>query len=473
MPRTSAIWSPGNLKLSAVAVLAAAALTISCGQKSASGGPSVDEARRIRETALAGEKAYDIMSRIVEVGPRLTGSDGADRAVSRCLEIMKGFGFDEVHAEPVTVNRWAPGISEAWILDEQGRESVPLAITALGGSVATPEEGLTAEVIEARSLEDLAAAGFSASGMIVLLDRPMDRKLTSPGAAYGGAAGQRVEGASIAARAGAAGVLVRSLTFRLDDNPHAGMLRYEAGVPQIPAAAVSTLGADRLSEMFAAGKKVMVRIRLTCRNEGPVESANVVCQLTGTEHPEEVVLVGGHLDSWHLSPGAHDDAAGCAACLEALRVIKDLGLRPKRTIRAVMFMDEEFGGTGGRAYADAPERRGEKHILALESDMGGFLSLGLNVGGADKKKTALIRERLGLFRPLGISYVEGGGGGVDVGPLVARGVPGASVATNTQTYFDLHHSALDTPDRVSPRELELHAAVIATLALTVAEEGWP
>lgn len=458
-----------------LALFALAALTLApaCGRRTSPAKPYEDAARRIRETGLSDEKAFGILSRILGAGPRLTGSAGADRAVDICLGLMRACGFESVHIEPITVNRWVRGGAEAWIMDDEGLESRPLSISALGGSIATPPEGITAELVEVHSLKELAGSGLSASGKIILFNRPMDRKNPDPFSAYGGASDQRMTGASTGAMAGAAAVLVRSLTFRLDDNPHTGMLRYEPGVKQIPAAAVSTLDADHLAELLAAGKKVRVRIRLSCRNEGPAASANVVGQLTGTEHPEEIVLVSGHLDSWDLSPGAHDDGAGCAASIEALRLLKVLGFKPKRTIRAVMFMDEEFGGTGGRFYVDAPERRGERHILAMESDRGAFLPTGLAVGGEDGKLTARIRKLQELFRPLGVGSVVAGGGGVDVGPLVSRGTPGASVITNAQPYFDVHHSALDDLDRVHPRELELQAAIMATLIFIVAQEGLP
>ena len=400
---TGSMGYTGKTRTPVFIIFALATLTIAvaCGRGTSPAKPYEDAARRIRETGLTDEKAFEILSRILEAGPRLTGSAGADRAVDICLGLMRSYGLENVHTEPVTVNRWVRGGAEAWIMDEEGRESRPLSISALGGSVATPPEGVTAELVEVRSLEELAGSGFSASGKIILFNRSMDRKDPNPFSAYGGASDQRVMGASIGAGAGARAVLVRSLTFRQDDNPHTGMLRYSPGVNQIPAAAVSTLDADRLAGLLAGGKKVMVRIKLSCRNEGPAASANVVGQLTGTEHPEEIVLVGGHLDSWDISPGAHDDGAGCAASLEALRLLKVLGLKPKRTIRAVMFMDEEFGGTGGRFYVDAPERRGERHILAMESDGGAFLPIGLGVGGADGKLTARIRKLQGTVQAPG------------------------------------------------------------------------
>ncbi len=299
----------------------------------------------------------------------------------------------------------------------------------------------------------------------------MDRRLTDAFAAYGGAADQRVAGASAAARFGAVAVLVRSLTFRDDRNPHTGMLRYEPGVPRIPAAAVATADADALSALLKEEKDVSVTLRMDCADLGKIVSANVVGEITGSERPEEIVLLGGHLDSWDLGVGAHDDAAGCAAALEAVALLRDLGLRPKRTIRAVLFMDEEFGGTGGRAYAVAPQRKGERHIVAAESDRGGFAPVGLAVGGKDRKALDLIAAHADLFRPLGVAFMVPGGGGVDVAPLIEKGAVPAAVMINAQAYFDVHHSALDTVASVHPRELELQAVILAALAYILAQEG--
>jgi hypothetical protein len=209
---------------------------------------------------------------------------------------------------------------------------------------------------------------------------------------------------------------------------------------------------------------------MDCRDEGKVLSANVIGEITGSELPSEIVLLGGHLDSWDLSAGAHDDAAGCAAALEALALLRDLGLRPRRTIRAVLFMDEEFGGTGGRAYAAAPQRKGERHLIAAESDRGGFVPIGLAFG-QDRKALERISPYADLLRPFGISFIVPGGGGVDVAPLIADGAVPSAVLVNSQTYFDVHHSALDTVASVEPRELELQAVILAVLAYILAQEG--
>lgn len=458
------------LPLRSLAALAAAAACLAAVSPNTGEGerPYQEVVDRLRDEGLSGERAHDLLRRIASPGPRLTGSPQAAAAVEESLKLMAELGLEKIHAEPVEVGRWVRGsVAEASIAASKTRPAVPLAVCALGGSVGTPTKGLTAPVVEVRSLGEIPGLGRSIEGKIVFFNRPMDRRIADPFAAYGGAADQRVEGASAAARAGAVAVLVRSLTFRIDRHPHTGMLRYRDDVPRIPAAAVSTADAEALSAILKAEGTASVSLRMDCRDMGRVVSANVVGEITGAEVPGDIVLLGGHLDSWDLGVGAHDDASGCAAALEALRLVKTLGRRPRRTIRVVFFMDEEFGGTGGRAYASAPERRGERHVVAAESDRGGFVPLGLAVGGGILEKVQALAD---LFRPLGVSFIGPGGGGVDVAPLVQKGAAPASVIVNAAAYFDVHHSALDTVASVHPRELELQAVILAALAYILAEE---
>jgi carboxypeptidase Q len=427
---------------------------------------------RLREAGLSGERAFALLTRIASAGPRLTGSPQAAAAVDLTRALMEELGLSRVHTEPVEVGRWVRGtVAEASVAASPSRAAVPLSICALGGSVATPPKGLAAPVVEVRSLAEVDSLGDAVKGRIVFYNRPMDRRTAEPFAAYGGAADQRVGGASVAARHGAVAVLVRSLTFRQDHYPHTGMLRYDPGTPRIPAAAIATADADRLSRLLAEEKSASVSLRLDCRDMGRVLSANVVGEITGSERPEEIVLLGGHLDSWDLAVGAHDDAAGCAAALEAVALLRDLGLKPRRTIRAVLFMDEEFGGTGGRAYAAAERRKGERHIVAAESDRGGFVPVGLAIGGRDGKARDRILPYAALLAPFGVAAIVPGGGGVDVGPLVENGAAPAAVLVNAHPYFDVHHSALDVVASVHPRELELQAVILAALAYILAEEG--
>jgi len=455
----------------ALALVCFAALACAGGIQSG-GQPYQRLVDELRDAGLTGEQGFELLKAITSVGPRLTGSSGAAAATEICLRLMTELGFANVHAEPVEVGHWVRGeVAAAEITASGTRAAVSLAVCALGGSVGTPDRGLTAPVVEVLSLDELGRLGPKLKGKIVFFNRPMDRRLADAFSAYGGAADQRVNGASAAARHGAVGVLVRSLTFREDGNPHTGLMQYDPGAPRIPAAAVSTLDAGILSALIKKDKDVFLSLKMDCRDAGLVTSANVVGQITGTDLPDEVILVGGHLDSWDLGVGAHDDAAGCAASLEALRLIKAVGLRPRRTIRVVLFMDEEFGGTGGRAYVRAPQRKGERHLVAAESDRGGFAPIGLAIGGRNSKVLEKISSYGNLFKPLGVSFIVPGGGGVDVGPLIEQGAAPAAVMINAQAYFDVHHSALDIVSSVHPRELELQAVILAVLALILAQEG--
>jgi carboxypeptidase Q len=431
-----------------------------------------DTAARLAKAGLADEGAFEFLRQITSVGPRLTGSAQAAAAVSLTRKLMDDMDLENVHLEDVTVNRWVRGVKEeARIVDSPSAGTVPLAVCALGGSIATPAEGLTAPVVEVESLEELARLGRAVEGKIVFFNRPMDRREMDAFAAYGRAADQRVRGPSEAARLGAVAVLVRSLTFRLDDFPHTGMLLYSPDAPKIPAAALSTRSAETLSARLGKEGTASVFLKMSCGNMGSVPSANVVGEITGSERPHEIVLLGGHLDSWDLGTGAHDDGAGCAVSLEALRLLRIFGLKPKRTVRVVLFMDEEFGGTGGRFYAAAAERKGERHLIAMESDRGGFLPLGLAGGGSNAEAQRNFGTLKALLRPLGVMSIGPGGGGVDIGPLVAQGTIPAAVIPDAQSYFDFHHSARDVLENVPPRELEIGAVIMAVVAYVLAQEG--
>jgi carboxypeptidase Q len=458
----------------AALVLLLLGLSAACGPGPAapaeSPGVSLERtAEAVRTRGLDGEGAAEILGELCAVGPRLTGSPGAAQGVEWSRRWLESRGF-EAWLEPIMVQHWVRGGAEAALLPSAAAAPVPLAVAALGWSVPTPDDGLTAKVLEVASFAELESAGPAARGRIVFFNVPMDRTLMDTFRAYGEAVQYRTRGASAAARLGAVAALVRSPTGRLDDHPHTGILAYEDGPPRIPAAAVSTLAAEALSARLREDPDVRVRLRLSCATLADVPSANVVGQIRGAEKPGEIVLMGAHLDSWDLSPGAHDDGAGCAQCLEALRLIRDAGVTPKRTIRAVLFMNEEFGASGGRNYAVSPRRSGERHIAAMESDRGAGVPLGFNIGGeATFERIKSFAEP--LLRPSGILWVRPGGGGADVGPLAAGGTVLMSFMPDVQRYFDYHHSALDVPAAVHPRELELGAIVMAVMALALAEKG--
>jgi Zn-dependent M28 family amino/carboxypeptidase len=324
--------------------------------------------------------------------------------------------------------------------------------------------------VEVRSFDELRALGDRAKGKIVFFNRPMDPTLLNTFEAYGGAVDQRGSGAVEAAKAGAVAALVRSVTLARDNVPHTGAMHYDAAVPKAPAAAVGTLDANLISALLRKGENVVIRLRLSCETLPDAPSGNVLGQITGWEKPDEVIVVGGHLDSWDKGTGAHDDGSGCMQAIEVLNLFKKLNMRPRRTIRAVMFMNEENGNRGGKAYPKAPGRAHERQIAAIESDAGGFAPRGLSV-----EADSLVFERVLRWRPLFASLNAGdivrGGSGVDIDPLVKGGTAGIGVIVENHRYFDYHHSANDTIDKVNPRELEMGAIVQALLCYLISEEG--
>lgn len=429
-----------------------------------------DLKEKITRRGLEDLSAFAVLEKLTRIGPRLTGSPRAAAAVEFMRQEMQELGLDNVHLEPTVVGRWVRGDIEEGRLASSRLGTIPLSISALGGSVATPEKGISAQVVEVRSFEELKALGEKAMGKIVFFNRPMDPALIDTFRSYGGAADQRVRGAVEAARAGGVAALVRSLTFGENDDPHTGLMTYDQGVPKVPAAAVSTRGANILSEALRTDPELFVYLRISCHSLSPVTSYNVVGEISGSENPAEIILLGAHLDSWDQGEGAHDDGAGCAHVLEALRLLKLSGFRPRRTVRGVMFMDEEFGGTGGADYARSERRKNEVHLAAIESDRGGFLPVGLGVGGGEQPLQK-VRQWLPLLQPLGVNWIRPGGGGVDIGPLAQSGTVLMGIVPDSQRYFDVHHSRRDVLAAVHPRELELGAIATAILAMLLAEDG--
>ncbi len=429
-------------------------------------------ARAIIDTALADAKAHSMLKELCyDIGPRLAGSPHAAAAVEWSRQTMLKLGLQNVHLQPVMVPHWERGkIEEATIVNSTTLGTVPLSICALGGSIGTREPGIVAEVIEVHGLKEAVSLGKKAQGKIVFYNRPMDPKTMNTFAAYGNAVDQRTLGAIEAAKVGAIAVLVRSVTTRLDRVPHTGLMRYDETVPKIPAAAISTVDAELLSKLIKQEKNVRVRLHLDCKSFPNIESFNVIGEIKGTEKPDNVIVIGGHLDSWDVGHGAHDDGAGCIQAIEALRLIKTLGLKPKRTIRAVMFMCEEFGIYGGPAYADSVRKSGLKHIAAIESDRGGFTPRGFSVS-ADSQAVEKIKRWGYLFEDMDAANIFQGGGGPDISPLNELGTVTIGLIVDYHRYFDYHHSANDVFDVVNERELELGAAAMAILAYVLAMEG--
>ncbi|NIR51661.1 M20/M25/M40 family metallo-hydrolase [candidate division KSB1 bacterium] len=432
-----------------------------------------DVAKNIIETALSEGQAYDMLVELArDIGPRLSGSTEAAAAVEWGRQTMLDYDLDNVHLQEIMVPRWVRGpVEQAEVINSPTVGTKSLAVCALGGSVGTSELGVVGQVIEVKNFEEVKALGPKAKGKLIFYNRPMGPRRVNTFAAYGGAVNQRSRGAIEAAKVGAVAALVRSMTTRLDRVPHTGAMHYAKNVAKIPAAAISTVDANFLSDLLKRDESVRVRLRLSCQTLPDVPSANVIGEITGSELPEEIIVLGGHLDSWDKGHGAHDDGAGCVQSIEALRLIKSLGLQPKRSIRAVLFMNEENGQRGGKAYAQYADQNGSKHIAAIESDRGGFTPRGFTVK-AENESFANIERLAHLFDPMAASRIIRGYGGVDIDPLNKRfGIPVLGLLVDSHRYFDYHHSANDTIDKVNERELELGAAAIAIMAYVLAMEG--
>lgn len=418
--------------------------------------------RQFMEQGLRDAQAPVLLQELCSTAPkRLSGSAGLDQALVWGEAALKKAGAAKVYRVPTMVPHWERGgVASLAIVGEPEGARTFLPILALGGSDGTPEGGLEAPVVRAVGREQLAALGAKAKGAIVFLDEPFDPGCLDTGEAYGKAVWQRGRGAVEAAKLGAVAVIVRSVTAAHDDHPHTGAMRYEDGVPRIPAAAVSTLGADRLAAKLAAGP-LRLKLALSCRNLPDAPSANVVGELPGTDPAAGVVVIGGHIDAWESGDGAHDDASGCAHAIEALRLLAKSGWRGKRTLRVVLYTNEENGLRGGTAQRDATPM-GEVR-LAIESDSGGFAPVGLSLSASGPLK-ASFAEFGKQLDPIFAGLVVAGGGGADVGPLKDRGAVVGSLVVNDARYFDFHHAAIDVASAVHPRELQLGAVALACWA---------
>lgn len=387
------------------------------------------------------------------IGPRLAWSEAYARAAEWAAQIMRQDGLENLQLQPVEVPVWERGWARLRMLSPTVRD---LPVLALGGSVGTP--GLEAPVVVVSSLEEV---GPQVQGTIVLYAFPMSKPQD-----YGRGSRIRAEGASRAAQFGAVAMLLRSLATASLATPHTGMLRYDEAKPKIPAAAISQEDADWIQRLASQGVTVRLRLELGCRYAGKVTAHNVIGEITGAAKPEEVVLLGAHLDSWDVGQGAHDDTAGCVHVLEALRLIKATGQRPQRTIRGVLFTNEEFGLDGARAYAAV--FGGQKHVAAVESDMGGFAPTGWSVYAVPAKMAWLWPLLAATNLP-----VRAGWGGADISPLAANGVPLIGLVPEPSRYFHYHHTHADTLDKVDPQELQAGAVALAQLAWELANAPEP
>jgi len=422
--------------------------------------------------ALTEAKCYTWLEYLSnDIGSRLSGSKGAEEAVAYTKRQLEILGLDKVYLQEVMVPHWVRGEKEtAYILDGKIKTSVP--ICALGASVATPKTGLTAEIVEVKSIDELRALGDKVKGKIVFFNRPMNPENVGTFDAYSAAGDQRRIGAKEAAQLGAVGAIVRSLSLRLDDFPHAGNQSY-GDLPKdkyIPAAAISTNGAELLSKSLKVNPALKFYFKQSCETLPDVLSHNVIGELTGTVTPENIMVVGGHLDSWDLADGSHDDGAGVVQSMEVVRILKNLNYKPKNTIRVVLFMNEENGGKGGAKYEEVAKQKNENHIFALESDSGGFTPRGFSLE-ADDANLKKIQEFAPLFEPYFVNSFVKGHSGSDIEHLTSKTIVKAGLMPDSQRYFDYHHAANDKFDAINKRELELGAATMTSLIYLIDQTG--
>ncbi|MEZ5042214.1 MAG: M20/M25/M40 family metallo-hydrolase [Saprospiraceae bacterium] len=456
------------------------ALTLSFSLGTAYGQSSKEEQdalfiREIYNEAMNHSQAYGWLRVLTkDIGARLGGSPQAAAAVEYTRQMLDTLGLDTVYLQSCMVPHWERGEKEqVRIVNSFKMGSVDLNALALGNSVGTGPKGITAEVIEVKSLDELAQLGREkVEGKIVFFNRKMDPTQMNTFAAYGGAVDQRALGASRASSLGAVGALVRSMTNGLDDVPHTGSLRYDEGILPIPGIAISTIDADLLSQMLEE-EVIRVYMRNTSRMRSPEQSYNVIGEIKGSSHPEEIILVGGHLDSWDVGEGAHDDGAGCVQSMEVLRLLKQLNYRPQRTIRCVLFMNEENGLAGGKAYQVASDEKKEYHMAAIESDRGGFTPRGFTADGEESvftKKFKKVNKWLPLLEPYGLRLSKGGGG-ADINGLKSQQGLLFGFEPDSQRYFDYHHTAADVLEAVNKRELDAGAAAMAALVYLLDKYG--
>jgi hypothetical protein len=419
----------------------------------------------IYNEALSNGSSYQWLDYLSnEIGGRLSGSINADRAV-KWGEKELSLISDSVWLQEVMVPKWVRGAPEYAHIESSPGNTIFVPIAALGGSISTPSIGIRANVVEVKSFNELDILGEeNIKGKIVFYNRPMNPTTINTFQAYGKSVDQRTQGAKYASKYGAVGVIVRSMTTRFDDYPHTGSMYYD-DIPlnkRIPAAAISTNGADLLSSMLSLNKDIKFYFRQNSKNFPDQLSHNVIAEIKGSKYPDEIMVIGGHLDSWDLGDGSHDDGSGIVQSMEVLRILKSLGYTPNRTIRVVLFMNEENGLRGGNKYAEIAKLKNENHFFALESDAGGFTPRGFSFD-TSKEKFKSIKPWAKYFKKYSLDDFFIGGSGADIGPLKDGEVILAGLRPDTQRYFDYHHAASDTFDKVNRRELELGAAAMTAL----------
>lgn len=417
-----------------------------------------DVADRIIQTALADSSAWDRLARLTDTfGHRLSGSRSLEQAIDWVQAEMKKDGLDNPRTEPVKVPHWVRGAESAELLSPR---RVALPMLGLGGSIGTPAKGITAEVLVVSDFEELTARAAEAKGKIVLFDPEWKN--------YGETGRYRRVGAIAAAKAGAAALLIRSVGPYGIRTPHTGVMGYDSTVTRIPAAAITMEDAMMLHRMQDRGERVVVTLKMQAKTLPDAMSRNVMAEIIGSEHPEEVVVLGGHIDSWDVGTGAMDDAGGVVVSWEAIRLIQRLGLKPKRTIRVVGWTNEENGLRGALAYRDARGAEVANHVMAIESDAGVFRPVGFNMTGSDSA-VAIVRRVAALLAPIEADSISTPGGGADIGPLMERGVPGLGLDVDGERYFWYHHTPGDMVDKLDPEDVARCVAAMAVMAYVIAD----
>tara|TARA_B100000085_G_scaffold39337_1_gene32455 strand:+ start:272 stop:1657 length:1386 start_codon:yes stop_codon:yes gene_type:complete len=423
--------------------------------------------------ALEFKESYELLRGLSkDVGQRLSGSEGAKKAVLWSKEVMENYGFDTVYLQEVMVPHWERGeLEEAYFYN--GKNKINLSILGAGGTVSTPKEGITAEVVEVSSLDEVDELGReNVEGKIVFYNKAFNQRYINQGASYGQTGFQRRSGAVKAAEHGALASVFRSLSSSTyEDFPHTGGMSYREGLDSIPHGGLGVLSSEKLSQALKENPRLTLTVKLSGKWFPDALSHNVVGELRGSKSPEKIITVGGHLDSWDVGEGAHDDGAGCVHSIGALRLFQKQNIKPNNTIRAVMFMNEENGLRGGQKYADVAVMDNEQHIAAIESDASGYVPRGFGFSGSDEQHKK-IQDWLKYFDKNTISYFSKGGGGADIGPLHRQtGTPMFGLSIDGQKYFEMHHTAKDVFELVNARELELGTASMASLVYLIDKYG--
>lgn len=419
-----------------------------------------DEAENIINSAMNGNDKFEYLTHFADTfGHRFSGSESLENSIDWIVEEMKKDGFDSVFTQDVKVPHWVRGEESATLISPRKKD---LPMLGLGGSVATPKEGIEAEVLVVSSFEDLKEKADRAKGKIVLYDVPFT--------SYGKTVQYRLNGAVEAAKVGAVASLIRSVGPFSMQTPHTGTSRYAEDVKKIPHAAITLEDAAMIHRLSDRGETIRILLKMNAKTLPDATSRNIIAEIKGSEKPEEIVVFGGHVDSWDVGQGVMDDAGGCFAAWEALRIMKELGLKPKRTVRVVMWTNEENGLRGGNAYRDMVMENGtlDKHILAMESDGGVFEPNGFGFSGTDEA-FEMIKEIGKLLEPIGSDNITRGGGGADIGPLMREGVPGMGLVVDGSRYFWYHHTAADTIDKLSAEEYNKCIATMAVMAYVAAD----